>query len=90
MNKAELVSAISAKTKLSKATVQKVIDSFIETLKKLLRKGERLQLIGMGSFLVRSRKARAGRNPQTGEKIRIRAKKVPAFVAGAALKKAAK
>ncbi len=90
MNKAELVEVVAKKADLSKADVQRVINGFIEAVKKALRKGEKVQLIGLGSFLVRSRKARTGRNPQTGEKIKIRAKKVPAFVAGAALKKAAK
>ncbi len=90
MNKAELVAAIAAKTKLSKANVGKVVDAFIETIKKALHKKDRVQLIGLGSFLVRSRKARIGRNPQTGKEIKIKAKKVPVFVAGAALKKAAK
>ncbi|MCD6093647.1 MAG: HU family DNA-binding protein [Candidatus Omnitrophica bacterium] len=90
MNKAELVAAIAAKTKLSKANVAKVIDGFIEAVKKALRKRDKVQLIGLGSFLVRSRKARKGRNPQTGEEIKIKAKRVPAFVAGAALKKAVK
>ncbi|RKY38993.1 MAG: DNA-binding protein [Candidatus Omnitrophota bacterium] len=90
MNKAELVGAIAEKTGLSKANVQKVIDAFVETVKKALRKKDKVQLIGFGTFLVRSRKARKGRNPQTGEEIKIKAKKVPVFVAGAALKKAAK
>ncbi len=87
MNKLELVSAIAKKTDLSKAKAQDVLNSALEAIKGSLKKGQRVQLIGFGTFLVRQRKARQGRNPKTGEAIQIKARKVPAFQAGSEFKK---
>lgn len=86
-NKAELVSAIAAETKLSKADSQRALESFINVTTKALKKGERVTLIGFGSFSVAKRAARKGRNPQTGKEIKIAAKKVAKFKAGAGLAK---
>ena len=86
-NKAELVSAIAAETKLSKADAQRALESFINITTKALKKGERVTLIGFGSFSVSKRAARKGRNPQTGKEIKISAKKVAKFKAGAGLAK---
>lgn len=86
-NKAELVSAIAAETKLSKVDSQRVLESFINVTTKALKKGERVTLIGFGSFSVSKRSARKGRNPQTGKEIKIAAKKVAKFKAGASLAK---
>lgn len=88
MNKGQLVNEVAKKTKLSKAKASEAVNSAFEAIKGSLKKGQRVQLIGFGSFLVRNRKARVGRNPKTGQKIQIKARKVPAFSAGAALKKA--
>lgn len=86
MNKAQLASEVAKKTKLSKAKALEAVNSAFEAIKSSLRKGQRVQLVGFGSFLVKQRKARTGRNPKTGEVIQIKAKKVPAFSAGAELK----
>jgi len=88
MNKGDLVSAIAKKTSLSKSKALETINCAFDAIKGSLKKGQRVQLVGFGSFLVRKRKARMGRNPQTGKAIQIKAKKVPAFTAGAELKKA--
>lgn len=88
MNKTELVAEIAKKTNTSKAQAAKSLDATLEAIKGTLKKGKKVSLIGFGSFLVRKRKARTGRNPQTGEAIKIKAAKVPAFSAGASLKKA--
>ncbi len=90
MNKAQLVNEVAKKTKLSKNKALEAVNSAFEAIKGSLKKGQRVQLIGFGSFLVRQRKARTGRNPQTGAPIQIKARKVPAFSAGAELKKAVK
>ena len=87
MNKSELASEIAKKTKLSKAKAWEVIGATLESIKGSLKKGQKVSLIGFGSFLVRNRKARQGRNPKTGATIQIKARKVPAFSAGADLKK---
>ena len=87
MNKLELISAIAKKTDLSKTKAQDVLNSALEAIKGSLKKGQRVQLIGFGTFLVRQRKARQGRNPKTGETIQIKARKVPAFQAGSEFKK---
>ncbi len=87
MNKLELITAIAKKTDLSKAKAQEALNSALETIKGSLKKGQRVQLIGFGTFVVRQRKARQGRNPKTGETIQIRARKVPAFQAGSEFKK---
>lgn len=86
MNKAELVNEVSAKTGLSKKGTQNVIDVLTETIGDTLAKGEKVSLVGFGTFQVASRKARRGVNPQTRESIQIPAKKVPKFVAGKGLR----
>ena len=88
MNKSDLASEVAKKTKLSKAKAWEMISATLETIKGSLKKGQKVSLIGFGSFLVRNRKARIGRNPKTGATIQIKARKVPAFSAGSELKKA--
>ncbi|HVA97902.1 MAG TPA: HU family DNA-binding protein [Bacteroidia bacterium] len=85
MNKAQLVDAIAAEAKLSKADAKKALDGFIDGTTKALKKGDRVALVGFGSFSVAKRAARMGRNPQTGKAIKIAAKKVVKFKAGAEL-----
>ncbi|OFX24342.1 MAG: DNA-binding protein [Bacteroidetes bacterium GWA2_31_9] len=85
MNKAQLVDAIAKDSKLTKADAKKALDSFVKTTTEALTKGERIALVGFGSFTVASRGARTGRNPQTGKEIKIPAKKVVRFKAGADL-----
>ena len=87
MNKAELVDAIAAEAKISKADSARALDGFINATTKALKKGDRVALVGFGSFSVAKRAARTGRNPQTGKTIKISAKKVAKFKAGAELKK---
>ncbi|MBD5389869.1 MAG: HU family DNA-binding protein [Bacteroidales bacterium] len=87
MNKAELIDAMAAKAKLSKADSKKALDAFTATLADALKKGDRISLIGFGSFSVSKRAARKGRNPRTGKEIKIAAKKVIKFKAGAGLTK---
>jgi len=87
MNKAELVDAIAAESKLTKADSQRALDAFINATTKSLKKGDRVALVGFGSFSVAKRAARIGRNPQTGKAIKIAAKKVAKFKAGADLAK---
>lgn len=88
MNKAELTQAIAKKTQLSKAKAAEALNAAFDSIQASLKKGQNVALIGFGTFKVRSRKARTGRNPQTGAAIKIKACKVPAFSAGKALKKA--
>lgn len=90
MNKSDLASEIAKKTKLSKAKAWEILNAAIDAIKGSLKKGQKVSLIGFGSFVVRARKARTGRNPKTGETIQIKARKVPAFSAGAELKKLVK
>ncbi|MCC6600949.1 MAG: HU family DNA-binding protein [Crocinitomicaceae bacterium] len=85
MNKAELIEAIASNAKISKADAKKALDGFIESTTKALKKGDRVALVGFGSFSVSQRAARKGRNPQTGKEITIKAKKVVRFKAGAEL-----
>ncbi|MCA1763500.1 MAG: HU family DNA-binding protein [Cryomorphaceae bacterium] len=85
MNKAELVEAMASDAGLSKADSKKALDAFINTTTKALKKGDRVALVGFGSFSVSHRAARKGRNPQTGKEINIKAKKVVKFKAGADL-----
>lgn len=87
MNKGELTNAIAQKTKISKAKAAETLNAAIDAIKATLKKGQKVSLIGFGTFLVRSRKARKGRNPKTGQEITIKARKVPAFSAGSELKK---
>jgi DNA-binding protein HU-beta len=85
MNKAELIDAMAANAKISKADAKKALDAFIETTTKALKKDDRVALVGFGSFSTSKRAARKGRNPQTGKEIQIKAKKVVRFKAGAEL-----
>ena len=86
MNKAELVAAVAAKTGDTKKAAEASVDAFVSAVKDALKKGEKVQLVGFGSFEVRKRAARKGRNPQTKEEIKIPASKAPVFKAGKALK----
>ena len=90
MNKTELVAAIADKAGISKKDADKAVAAFIEAVTETLKSGDKLQLVGFGSFEVRERPERTGRNPQTKETITIPASKVPAFKAGAGLKTAVK
>lgn len=91
MNKAELVAAIAAKTDLKKKDTEATLEAFVETVQEELKKGGKVQLIGFGTFELRDRKARTGRNPQKpGEVVEIPATKAPAFKAGKAFKDAVK
>jgi DNA-binding protein HU-beta len=85
MNKAELIEAIASNAKISKADAKKALDGFIDATTKALKKGDRVALVGFGSFSVTKRAARKGRNPQTGKEITIKAKNVVRFKAGAEL-----
>ncbi len=87
MNKAELIDSIAAEANLTKADAKRALDAFIAATGKALKKGDSLVLIGFGSFKVVQRAARNGRNPQTGKAIKIKAKKVVKFKAGADLSK---
>ena len=86
MNKTELVAAMAKETNLSKKDVEAVLKSFIDVVSEELKKGEKVQLVGFGTFEVSERAAREGRNPQTGETMKIEASKAPKFKAGKALK----
>ena len=86
MNKAEFVAALAAATELSKADAGRTVDAFIDIVGKALKKGDTVTLVGFGTFSVRKRAAREGRNPQTGATIKIKASKAPTFKAGKALK----
>ena len=88
MNKAELVSAMSDKTGLSKKDTENALKAFTEIVTKQLKKGDKIQLVGFGTFEVSKRAARTGRNPQTGKEMKIKASKAPKFKAGKALKDA--
>lgn len=90
MTKAELVAAIGKEAKVSKASAEKALNAFTATVTKALKKGDRLSLPGFGTFSVTKRKARIGRNPQTGKEIKIPAAKVAKFKAGSLLKSAVK
>ncbi len=86
MNKAELVSAMADKTGLSKKDTENALKAFTEIVTKQLKKGDKIQLVGFGTFEVAKRAARTGRNPQTGKEMKIKASKAPKFKAGKALK----
>ena len=86
MNKAELIAAIAAKTGDTKKAAEASVNAFVETVTEALKEGDKVQLVGFGSFEVRKRAARKGRNPQTKEEIKIPASKSPVFKAGKALK----
>lgn len=89
MNKAQLVDAV-AKVVCSKKEAAAAVDAVLDAITSSLKKGQAVTLVGFGTFKVAKRKARTGRNPRTGEKIKISAKKVPVFKAGSELKKAVK
>ena len=85
MNKAELIEAMASGANISKADAKRALDSFIDTTSGALKKGDRVALVGFGSFSVSRRAARKGRNPQTGKEIQIAAKNVVRFKAGSEL-----
>ena len=86
MNKAELVAAMAEKAGLSKKDAEKALNAFIESVEESVKAGDKVSLIGFGTFETRERAAREGKNPRTGEKIKIAASKAPAFKAGKAFK----
>ena len=85
-NKAELVAVMAERTEMSKKDAEKALKAFVDIIGEELKKGEKIQLVGFGTFEVSERAAREGRNPQTGEKMTIEASKSPKFKAGKALK----
>ncbi len=86
MNKSELIASMADKAELTKKDSEKALAAFIETVEEQLQKGEKIQLVGFGTFEVAERAARTGKNPQTGKEIKIAASKAPKFKAGKALK----
>ncbi len=88
MTKAELVEKMANSAKISKAAAEKALGAFLDSVKSSLKKGQKVSLVGFGTFSTSRRKARKGRNPQTGEEIRIPAARVPKFTPGKALKDA--
>ncbi len=88
MNKSELIDAIADKANLTKADAARALDAFIDTVTKTLGEGNSVTLIGFGTFTIKERQERQGRNPRTGEPMTIKAAKIPAFKAGKTLKDA--
>ena len=88
MNKTELVAAVAEQAALSKKDAEKALNAIVDTITNALTEGDKVQLVGFGTFEVRDREARTGKNPRTGETIKIAASKAPAFKAGRALKDA--
>ncbi|WP_225590824.1 HU family DNA-binding protein [Pseudoxanthomonas sp. 3HH-4] len=88
MNKTELIDAVADEAEVSKAEAGRAVDAVISSITKALKKGDTVTLVGFGTFQVRKRAARTGRNPKTGDTIKIKASKNPAFKAGKALKDA--
>ena len=86
MNKSELIAALAEKTEVSKKDAEKALNAFVDVVSDSLAKGDKVQLIGFGTFDVKARPARTARNPRTGAEIKIAATKAPAFKAGKALK----
>ena len=86
MNKSELIVALAEKAAISKKDAEKVLNAFVDSVSGSLAKGEKVQLIGFGTFERKDRPARVARNPRTGEEVKIAASKAPAFKAGKALK----
>ena len=86
MNKTELIAAVAKATELKKVEADKAVNAVISTIQKTLKKGEKVQLIGFGTFESRKRPARVARNPRTGEEIKVKASKAPVFKASKALK----
>lgn len=90
MNKKDLVDLMADNAEISKATAEQALNTFLDGVKESLQKGEKVTLVGFGTFSVSNRAARTGRNPQTGEAIQIAASKAPKFTAGKDFKKAIK
>lgn len=90
MNKKQLAGKVAEKMDLTKAEAERIIDTMLSSITEALLAGEKVRLVGFGNFVVRKRKGRIGRNPQTGDKITILESKSPAFVPGINLKKAVK
>jgi len=90
MNKAELIASLAEETGLTRTDVLRVIDAFLEEVTRTLKRGDRVALVGFGTFGVSKRKARTGRNPQTGAPLKIAARRVPRFAPGKELKAAIK
>ncbi|WP_163836889.1 HU family DNA-binding protein [Spartinivicinus ruber] len=90
MNKAELIDLIADKADISKAQAKAALDAKLVSIQEALKEGDQVQLVGFGTFKVKHRAARTGRNPQTGAEIQIAAANVPSFVAGKALKESLK
>ncbi|WP_405349476.1 MULTISPECIES: HU family DNA-binding protein [Ruminobacter] len=88
MNKQELIEKLAEKSHMSKSDAKKTLDALLETISESLAKGDSVQLVGFGTFKISERKARTGRNPRTGEQVKIAAKKIPTFSPGAAFKNA--
>jgi len=88
VNKTELVSAVAEKAEMTKKDAEKAINAVFASIEEALARGDKVQLVGFGTFEVRDREARKGRNPQTGQEIEIPATRVPAFKAGKALRDA--
>ncbi|HFQ14679.1 MAG TPA: HU family DNA-binding protein [Gammaproteobacteria bacterium] len=88
MNKAELIDAVAENADISKASATRAVDTVLESITDTLKKGDQVALVGFGTFSVKERAARTGRNPRTGEPLEIPAAKVPSFKAGKALKDA--
>jgi len=86
VNKAELISSVAEKTNLTKKDAEKALSAMLESIREALSAGDKVQLVGFGTFETRERAARKGRNPQTGEEIDIAATKVPVFKAGKELR----
>lgn len=86
MNKSELIDAIAASADLPKAAAGRALDAMIESIGNALKEGDQVALVGFGTFLVKERAARTGRNPKTGEELQIKASKVPSFKPGKGLK----
>lgn len=86
MNKSELIAAIAKKADISQKQAGEVLGAVIESIEEAMQKGDKVQLIGFGTFEVRERPARTARNPRTGEEIKVAASKAPVFKAGKALK----
>ncbi len=90
MTKAEMIEKIAAKAKISKKAANAALDTFVESVTAALKKGDRVAMVGFGTFSVSKRKARTARNPRTGETINVPARKAPKFKPGRELKKAVK
>jgi DNA-binding protein HU-beta len=88
MNKAELIEAMADAADISKAAAARALDGMVEAIIGAMREGDQVSLVGFGTFMVKERAARQGRNPQTGETIQIKASNIPSFKAGKALKDA--